>query len=202
MGSADFGWILGPKFDIEKGKKQFKHTTLRHDFSAGIVIPAWHDRVHLTGEFAWINGDGSVGPATPLWTNKSVINRSVPLPRDAFRRITQALVANRPADEAFLFTSRPYPIVSEPSWDKQLLVGTNTGRFTMVIRGRELWRNPQVFLGTQQAQSVRVLSDMDGLIAEFTTPLDQQISSYPLKVVTTFGEYNVPAAVARPPPVK
>ena len=70
----------------------------------------------------------------------------------------------------------------------------------LVIRGHELWRNPQVFLGNQQAQSVKVLSDMDGLAAEFATPLDQQMSSFPLKVVTTFGEYNVPSAVMRPPP--
>jgi hypothetical protein len=200
MGSVDFGWVLGPKFDIEKGKKQFKHTTIRHDFSAAVVIPAWLDRVSLKGEFEWIKSDGSPSAPQPLWGGESVITRSVPLPRDAFRRITQALVANRPADETFLFTSRPYPIVSEPSWDNRVWLGTNAGPFVLVIRGHELWRNPQVFLGNQQAQSVKVLSDMDGLAAEFATPLDQQMSSFPLKVVTTFGEYNVPSAVMRPPP--
>jgi hypothetical protein len=63
---------------------------------------------------------------------------------------------------------------------------------TLLIRGKDLWRNPKVFVGSNQADTVDVLPDMHGLLAHFKSfpfPATTQPSevSEDLTVVTTFG---------------
>jgi hypothetical protein len=50
--------------------------------------------------------------------------------------------------------------------EQALQVATN-GDQTLLIRGRELWRNPAVIVGSTPADAVDLLPDMRGLIAHF-----------------------------------
>jgi hypothetical protein len=52
MGQSQFGWVLGPKFTIENQEAKFLHVPIRHDCSAGIVVPAWLSVVNISGEYA------------------------------------------------------------------------------------------------------------------------------------------------------
>jgi hypothetical protein len=63
---------------------------------------------------------------------------------------------------------------------------------TLVIRGRDLWRNPQVTIGNIPATSVDIMPDMGGLVAHFNyIPMPQHHGSanplIDLTVTTTFG---------------
>jgi hypothetical protein len=65
---------------------------------------------------------------------------------------------------------------------------------TILVRGTDLWRNPKVFVGPRQADTVEVLPDMNGLLAHFnsfpypaTQPSDTNPISQDVTVVTTFG---------------
>ena len=64
----------------------------------------------------------------------------------------------------------------------------------LVIHGRDLWRNPKVFVGEQEASNVSILPNMQGLLAEFDTldlpPRrvgDKSNSVVDLKVFTSNG---------------
>src|SRR3954468_12776147 len=63
---------------------------------------------------------------------------------------------------------------------------------TILIRGAELWRNPQVYVGDQRASFVEVLPDMRGLLATFDKlSMPPAIGSAPqrlnLTVITSGG---------------
>jgi hypothetical protein len=75
---------------------------------------------------------------------------------------------------------------------------------TLYIRGSELWRNAQVFVGSQKADRVDILPDMRGLLAHFNDVIfvPQRATRGPnqelddLRVVTSVGEAQLPGAVA------
>jgi len=84
------------------------------------------------------------------------------------------------------------------------------GDQTILIHGAELWRNPKVFVGSQQADRVDVLPDMNGLLAHFNTvtypPTESGEGSLAsqalqtLTVVTSFGYDEAVGAVRILPP--
>jgi len=124
------------------------------------------------------------------------ISLTLPRSKDTTKEITQLLTGYSIGSEDFLASGiRPRPTITYPGHtEKQFLqAGENQ---TLLIRGNDLWRSPQVFVGSQKATSIDVLSDMKGLLAHFTNvyyPGDPQAKPkgglpVDLRVITSFDE--------------
>lgn len=205
-GKSGLGWVLGPKFDLDKGGGDFRHAPSRYDVSASIVAPAWVPRVNLSGNYHWIHARGGPASGGQLWGGEHVVVH-LPQPSDLLERVTRAVL-----ERSMLHTPtglngisrRPRPEVWSPAVHagRKLLSGKNR---TLLILGEELWRSPSVFVGGQQADSVTVTSDMRGLLAHFDRlefpdlvpdrPYADSGRPTDLTVVTTYGRANVIGAV-------
>jgi hypothetical protein len=167
----DFGWFLGPSFGInENGKATFIHSANSQSFSVSIVVPAWLKNLALTATNYWLNSKGDAVEGKTMITTIS----NVLLPRDMDALTSAILRQNaRPAPTLYLA-------------EQALQVATN-GDQTLLIRGRELWRNPAVIVGSTPADAVDLLPDMRGLIAHFKSVPATYEPEADLTVVTSFG---------------
>ncbi|HVM48787.1 MAG TPA: hypothetical protein VMU04_12220 [Candidatus Acidoferrum sp.] len=182
LGFADgqeFGWFLGPAFGIsESGKATFVHSANRQSFSVSIVVPAWVKNLALSVTNCWLDGKGGV------IEKKMVVNAitNVLLPRD-MDALTSAILRQyaRPAPTLYLA--------------EQVLQASTNGDQTLLIRGRELWRNPAVLVGSTPADAVDLLPDMRGLVAHFKSIPATYEPKADLTVVTSFGADALEKAV-------
>jgi hypothetical protein len=189
---AQFGWILGPRFIMSaKGKPQFSHTTVQHSVQVSLAVPGWITSLKLPYRTSWVAGNGSASTteASP-W--KYI---HVDLPGDDAAITAQLLAAQGTRRTPFI-----EPMIDDDNKLQVLRLRANQPA-DILIRGRDLWRNPRVFLGTQLAHPVHVLPDMSGLSAHFdavamppkTPKGDPQVLD--LSVVTSEGMATLPRAV-------
>lgn len=198
-GKDKFGWMLGPRFKVDDDAKLgFGHTPVQHSVQVTIVVPGFADRLCITPHVSWIDDSGQT-------ISEDAVSEpiSVKLPAD-YDAITRHLLAR------FGPPSRA-PIVD---WKIALAPGSRSyyqlrqheavaGQPTsLVIPGFELWRNPEVFIGTTPATSIRVLPDMQAIAATFATlPEPTSIADgagyapMDVTVFTSGGHVTVPNAV-------
>lgn len=167
-GETNFGWILGPKFKIgstwglfglwSHPEAGWAHTAIHYPVEASVVVPGWWKQVDFTAKNWWLTDkmEHKYAAGTNGFTAR--------LPGD-YAAITPALLAQSPSDQS------PLQPAILPRWDpktsrRQMVVREGKDE-NILIRGRDLWRNPQVFIGSQAASKVQVLPDMAGLLATF-----------------------------------
>lgn len=151
-----FGWILGPRFKARHDGDGYDFRFAPHGdaLSAVISVPAWWPRVDLIVRTCWVP-ESFVPPSQRICHDPTSVDRDV--------KYAVRLGGNNQAITTALAPSRRQPS-ARLNGGKVLEVG-RTGKLILV--GTELWRNPTVTLGTQTADSVEVLPDMEGLIASF-----------------------------------
>lgn len=185
-----FGWLIGPKFTIEKGTAVFLHTAARYTFTVSLVLPAWWNWVFITGTNAWIDENGNVTAQSELWPKDwkcgpepQIGCVKIRLPQ-RYSALTAALIgqSTRLSRSPELFVERTDKIV----------VRADSGTQSILVRGLELWRNPEVLIGSQRADKVELLPDMEGLIATFNKVSmpprqNQSAPTVDLMVATSFG---------------
>ena len=160
-GTSKFGWVLGPRFEIgEDAKVCFNHTPVQHSVQATVVVPSWWSSFNLKQSYCWLRG-GCWKPSKNRGPDVTVA-----VPRD-YSAITRALLAR--ADQS---VNKPSIL---PRWNadaknarQQITLRAGSDE-TVLIHGRDLWRNPEVYIGGQLADSVQILPDMAGLRASFTS---------------------------------
>lgn len=210
-GSNRFGWILGPKYELQDGKPEFVHATSRYTFTASIVVPGWYSEVQLRGCGYWIDGDGRRSAPFALFGDDCSSDKStasVSLPHN-HRAILHALM-----DSAFDLLAEPeiymlpdadarsHAITLRATPDACLVAGDKSCEQTIVIEGRDLWRNPTVFVGNQRADRVDVLPSMRGIAATFKSlrlpPKGRggQAGAQDLFVSTSAGQDRLDEAIA------
>lgn len=143
-----FGWIIGPRFSLQKNGQgsYFRHTPLQQSLSALISLPSWWNEVNIEIKRYWKNEEGKI------IKEFEAIEYSVSLPGDLLG-VTDSIVSERKRP--------PVPkLLSEVHMD----IGKEGD---LVIAGTDLWRNPKVFIGSQQADKITVLPDMQGIVAHF-----------------------------------
>jgi hypothetical protein len=201
-----FGWILGPRYTIEtsslpfsKSSVAYYHAPVRHSFSATISAPAWSSYICLKGTYSWIGDAGQIiaGPYQ-LWGNLTDkrpgdCNRGeieVNLSPE-YTGLTQFLIGSK-------YLGRVGPkLLWEDGW---VLENNSASKQVLLVHGREVWRNPQVLVGSFPAAQVEILPNMQGLIAyfdNFSIPLEKTASDskLDLTVVTPFGRDTLNGAV-------
>ena len=173
-GRDKFGWTLGPRFEIRKGKAVFVHSTERYTFGASVVVPGWFDRIDLKACAYWIEegGERSLMQTQPFGrdcdskvtvnlphSHRFLLHALMDSNQDLFNSPEIFLLPQaRKAGGAVVMTGMPAACAVAP--DKSC-------EQTLVIEGRELWRNPSVFVGDQKADRVDLLPSMRGVSATF-----------------------------------
>ena len=190
-----FGWEFGPRFSIGKnGRPEFTHSTVQHSVQVSVVVPAWNPELKLNVKCSWV--DPVTGLEVSSWLNTGK-NMTVALPPD-YPALTRGLMERFGA-----LRSRPFLEVPQGRKAKEAfyyLCADGTAQ-QLVLHGSRLWRNPQVFIGAQRADYVRILPDMDGLFVGFKQVFlppeaKSRETMVNLEVVTAEGTATLERAVA------
>lgn len=197
-GPREFGWIVGPHLTLDgDGKVRYAHRPVQQSVQVTVAVPAWAKTLTLRGERLW---EGEGRPES-LWTKddgSGTQDQVVDLPADP-TALTQALMAQAGAEWRAPEIYPRWPRDATP-----MFAGPGAPPQTFLIRGTDLWRNPQVFAGDQRATGVEVLPDMRGLLATFEklqmppTPGGRPVT-VDVTVVTSAGITTLPDAVTLVP---
>ncbi|MCW8966522.1 MAG: hypothetical protein OQK82_07540 [Candidatus Pacearchaeota archaeon] len=189
QGRERFGWLLGPRYRItQSGKPEWLHEAVRHDVSAAIVVPGWWRFMHVSGIYSWIDDDGKTIHRACVWGGelkevngrykcqkvdnkpKPYVSLNLPMSAEPMAEITRALISPAGANNRYsVFADRTPPAIEDVVTGNNVHNVTAGGIVNLLIHGKDLWRSPQVFLGSVEATSVKVLSDMNALLATFDT---------------------------------
>ena len=180
-----FGWMLGPRFGIKNdgSGSHYRHTVEFNPLSSVISIPGWVSDLEVKVKTHWVNDDGLIP------SNKTENILPVSLKPD-YAAITDALA------EESIREPRPFT--------RPILEYDEGAAATFVIPGQNLWRNPVVLLGSQQADEVSVLPDMRGLVAKFRElKLQRPKGSTEMEVLAVWtSEGNAEAGLVKIKPAK
>lgn len=156
-GLDSFGWVVGPRFELDdKGDVSFSHNFVNHSVTATAIVPGWWDGVNLEAYTGWINSKGKV-----TYGDQATI---------IYQRLAQDLnsITAHLVEKTSIESQSP---ILNPRWDddmdKQKYVLASGKNENLMIRGTNLWKNPQVYIGSQRADSITILPDMKGLVASF-----------------------------------
>lgn len=181
-----FGWVIGPRFAIDDKKVVFRFTPQPYTVTATLAVPAWWNKIEFHTRRDWVD------PVRRQESELTVIPCDL---RPDLSALTHMMLA-----QGSIHQDRPVlaPDVeigdNAPIW----YVQAGTARQALRIEGEGLWRNPRVFIGSQEAVKVEILPDMRGLIATFER-LDAPIGPTPnradLVVYTSTGSTALGQAV-------
>jgi hypothetical protein len=152
--SVRFGWIISAQGEMQPSLK----TQL-----AIVSVPAWTAELNLKITTGWVDNEGRQIPTG--WVDSEGRQFGSDQPKK--------MIVNVPPDfEAFdsIFRKDAWvtrgPRIQDDAMDKEIYVVA--GKETRIlIPGRRLWRSASVTLGAQPADRIRVLPNMEGIIAEF-----------------------------------
>lgn len=214
-GQAGFGWLLGPRFAIDsKQNAVFVHSPARYVFTASVTVPGWMRSLNLTGEACWISAKGKTTDCFPLFEKDLARTVNVNLPGQYHRAFVPALLRHGQEllrePEIFLLPQQYLGTTLAVRAASDQCLGAPSLRSCeqqVVIEGRELWRNPEVYIGNQKADNVALLPNMRGVVATFralkSSPArpDKQRVPEDLLVVTSIGSDRLRGAVTVLPDV-
>lgn len=194
---VDFGWIIGPQYGTAKDGKSanFRQKVVQNGLSAVVSIPGWWDSVELVVRRYWVSESGDIlavqstgqtfGSSQTDYKKQNDITYTIALPDspdDAFSLIN--------AGQLMDVTEEPR---DQPMWE--LKYGNSA---EIVVRGSNLWRNPQVRVGAQYANRIHVMPDMKGVVAIFDK-VDNKVMGASLKPFgVTPPKQTLPVTIATP----
>lgn len=169
VGYADkdksFGWVVGPRFHVnDDAEIEFEQRHIQHTVTASVAVPAWWTQMTLTASTGWLDDEGKFEECKKNNENKKD-NESgntekvmtFKLPGD-MKALSAALMEqygiNNHNPKAFQQNSSQYVV----------RVGQKA---SLLIRGTGLWRNPEIYIGSQKNNDVAMLPDMGGVVARF-----------------------------------
>jgi len=152
--SVRFGWIISSPDEMQPSLK----TQL-----ALVSVPAWMAELKLKLTTGWVDNDGRQIAAGWIDSEGRQFDADQP----------KTMIVNVPPDFAAfdsIFRDDAWvtrgPRIQDDAMDKEAYVVA--GKDTQIlITGTRLWRSATVTLGAQAADRIRVLPNMEGLIAEF-----------------------------------
>ncbi|MCK6388159.1 MAG: hypothetical protein L6Q65_11220 [Zoogloea sp.] len=196
------GWVLGPRFKVEqddRGRPQFgfRHRIVQNTLNAEVAVPQLASGLEVLMCGGWRNereAATTAGGAGECPAGMTVIGReTVFLPQNP-----EALAetfdpdARRPYPELYARRLVPQGIPADLPKEGAGAAGA-AKRSVLMLQGANLWRNPQVFVGSIKASEVLVLSDMRGIQATFGVPpetLADCKSDSSVTVVTSTGSID------------
>lgn len=189
-GPVHFGWIMGPQFKIAADGHAggYRHRAQQQMLSALLSLPRHWTQAELEVTTRWVKENGTT---TQPVTHRSLIELpgrpAALLDVIAQDFITQKYQTRRPEALALL--------------SPELIQGE---RATIVVEGLNSWRNAELYVGNQKAESIRMLPDMRGIVATFApignmAGADRNAQGYPIVLRTAEGSARVGYAQLRKP---
>ena len=139
-----FGWIISAAEEMRPTAKSQL---------ALVSVPAWTNLLRLQVQTGWI---GSNGAPIPALIESFPMAVSVPPDLETFDSVFR---------EDAGVTRGPRILDDQMDHDIYVVAGRST---SVLIPGSRLWRSATVTLGAQTANRIRVLPNMEGIIAEFS----------------------------------
>jgi hypothetical protein len=159
------GWVFGPPLRIDGGEGTLNYVQVptAYEVSADLSLPGWWPSVRARLETAWIGNWNSVGQPIRIdqrgqGYHLEKFNIRLPINQADLDALTN-FVANQTIGQSAQFVSldsvQPY------------VISACTDTVELLIRGANVWRSTEVYLGGIPADDVRVLPDMQGIAAKF-----------------------------------
>lgn len=175
--SASFGWIIVPSTYLAEDGDMSEH--LRQLVLPTLIsIPSWWTTARVEVSTCWLRPD-SIKDSMRL----SLGSRDHEELSDNCRKqhYYDPYLVRLPWTAEEVSQKLRIEVIKEP-YLKSIGIAGAESAFLMVgragvllIQGQRLWRNPRVYVGNQEADSIEVLPDMSGLIARFScfeTPME------------------------------
>ena len=188
-GTNRFGWLVGGRFKIgDDLSLTYEQIPVQEAVQVTLEVPSWWSAVRFNVTSQWLHANSK-----PYHAGESG-SRVLQL-RPDYNGLTMALL-----EEANPDYSKPQIY---PAWDRDPnqrgYVVQAGAPATFLILGRNLWRNPVVFIGSQSTEDTynyNVLPDMQGIVATFPTintpqtlaTNSSQSATVDLRVVTSDGQ--------------
>ncbi|RMH20980.1 MAG: hypothetical protein D6696_06815 [Acidobacteria bacterium] len=191
---AQLGWLIGPKFKIDKDRKGipfisrwtdveegYAHVPIQNALAGSLVVPGWWDRARVTVKARW---QPKKGEALAFEEKEYLVQ----LPRD-LGAVTDAIATRRE------------PVVYH--YDAREVRQGQAARF--LVMGENLWRSTRVTLGNQLSDRVEILPNMAGVVATFD-PVKEPVNvdgtardGVPVRLWTSDGVVLVSEVTVHPP---
>lgn len=209
-----FGWILGPRFEVEMkrrwfqlgflGEKRptpvFQHEPTSHQVQVVISLPTWIPKVMLKVKAHWVSKRTGL-PSTRIQT-PCVVTDDLNLlypglltdPKECAARIPVVLEPDFTALTEGLLDNvhgkrRPPRIFMQYASEKFTLTSEGD-QHHLVLLGKDLWRSPTVYLDSLPADSVDVMPGLCGIVATFKGSLPASEDPYYSVTVSTHGGFD------------
>jgi hypothetical protein len=194
QGSVKFGWIVWPALRLASGGLVQQQVPMQKSLSALVSIPAWWKQVHICGRYEWLDTDrsdegrldsGSLckvtdamagagsgpGGAEAAAASKPPGGAAKPKETADAHAVSYEYDVALPFEIAMLdpvlfgMTRLADPRMFE--WAMGDIRLTICEPASIIIPGQRLWRSAVVTVGSQQADEIVVLPNMEGIIAKF-----------------------------------
>jgi hypothetical protein len=141
-GEVRFGWIVTAPGPLQ--------TSLKTQLAL-VSVPAWTDKLRVQVTSGWLDAQSDLRD----WQTKDHAEIKLPPDYAAFDTIFQhdASVQREPRIQDDAMDKEIYVVAGKPA--------------SILIPGSRLWRSATVTLGAQSASRIRVLPNMEGIIATF-----------------------------------
>lgn len=166
---TNFGWMIAPQLNADMLKRR-EHVDSQYSLSAVVSLPSWWKEANLEIETCWLsrskldqwgvtaNRGLQICPNTraALWWDAPDENTSK---SDKIRL---------PGAVSEISRKLGFEVTEEPYLKEQLAQSVEEGRAgAVLIQGSRLWRSTTVTMGSQNADQIIVLPNMEGIIAKF-----------------------------------
>ncbi len=138
-----FGWVISARGTMQPTQK---------NQLALVSVPAWANKLNLRIERGWIDRQGRPQFDSPDYDLEILIPPSLEVFDFIFR------------DDARVTLG---PTIRQSEMDRNIYLRAGRGA-RVLVPGSRLWRSATVTLGAQSADRIRVLPNMEGIIAEFS----------------------------------
>ena len=168
--SVEFGWIVWPRTRLDgSGGPVQEQIPMQRSLSALVSIPAWWEHVHIGGNYAWLDENGDVlqetakpaaaqeqaGAEAPSDGVGNAFEYDIALPFDIATLDPVLFGRGRLADPKMF------------DWGMGDISLRMCEPASVIIPGQRLWRSAVVTIGSQSADEIIVLPNMEGIIARF-----------------------------------
>lgn len=169
---ARFGWLIGPRVDVDNGKMIFRHAPTQTSLSAIISVPSWWRKVGVKTVTCWVSERGIV---EHLRVGAGLLEPFVGIKE--CREKLDDKGPGRTLQYAVRLPSSPSEISRQLGLDVERRPRVNVRPASLIrigqddvrilIEGGHLWRSTVVTLGALEADEISVLPNMGGIIARF-----------------------------------
>jgi hypothetical protein len=182
---ATMGWLIGPRYRISgdpEGMVSFRHVPAQHTLTGIVSVPSWWNEINLLTRTYWLDENG-----------REFTEDGTEIAPGAGAGLVEVAKVSLPSHWTGIVDVLD-PKSRKPKVDTTVEAVDELRaceRGSVVIRGSQLWRSTVVTLGGQQADSIAVLPDMEGIIATFNEVEPSLSGSEPLYLWTSEGEAPV-----------